>query len=74
MPVITKRPSAENDLFDIWDYIADDSEARARASFRTISGTAIYGILSFTPQPTRPGLKNCGGSGPGSGKRGNETC
>lgn len=31
MPVIIKRPSAENDLFEIWDYIADDSEARADA-------------------------------------------
>ncbi|MCX7096375.1 MAG: type II toxin-antitoxin system RelE/ParE family toxin [Methylococcales bacterium] len=29
MPIIVKRPLAKADLADIWDYIADDSEARA---------------------------------------------
>ncbi len=29
MPVIVKRPRAKTDLADIWEYIADDSEARA---------------------------------------------
>lgn len=29
MPIIVKRPRAKADLAEIWDYIADDSEARA---------------------------------------------
>lgn len=29
MPAIVKRPRAKTDLAEIWDYIADDSEARA---------------------------------------------
>lgn len=31
MPVIVKSPRAESDLVEIWDFIADDSEARADA-------------------------------------------
>ena len=30
MPVIIKLPRAKSDLVEIWDYIADDSEARVR--------------------------------------------
>lgn len=44
MPVIIKRPRAKIDLIEIWDYIADDSEARADAfidridqKFRTLA-------------------------------------
>ncbi len=29
MPVIVERPRAKSDLAEIWDYIADDTEARA---------------------------------------------
>jgi len=29
MPVISKRPRAQSDLAEIWDYIADDSEPAA---------------------------------------------
>jgi len=29
MPTIIKLPRAKSDLVEIWDYIADDSEARA---------------------------------------------
>lgn len=36
MPVIIKRPCARTDLIEIWDYIADDSEARADAFIDTI--------------------------------------
>ena len=36
MPVIIKLPRAKNDLVEIWDYIADDSEARADAFVDTI--------------------------------------
>ena len=36
MPVIIKRPSAKNDLVEIWDYIADDSEAQADAFIAAI--------------------------------------
>ena len=36
MPVIIKRPRARSDLAEIWDYIADDSEARADAFIDTI--------------------------------------
>lgn len=31
MAVIVKSPRAKRDLLEIWDYIADDSEARADA-------------------------------------------
>lgn len=31
MLAISKRPKARSDLIEIWDYIADDSEARADA-------------------------------------------
>jgi toxin ParE1/3/4 len=31
MPAVHLRPRARNDIFDIWDYIADDSEAQADA-------------------------------------------
>ncbi len=36
MPVILKRPSALSDLVEIWEYIAEDSEARADAFVETI--------------------------------------
>jgi len=36
MSVIIKRPRALSDLAEIWDYIADDSEARADAFVGTI--------------------------------------
>jgi toxin ParE1/3/4 len=36
MPVIVKRPRAKADLSEIWDYIADDCEARADAFIDTI--------------------------------------
>jgi toxin ParE1/3/4 len=36
MPVIIKRPRAQSDLAEIWDYIADDSEAQADAFVETI--------------------------------------
>jgi Arc/MetJ-type ribon-helix-helix transcriptional regulator len=29
MPVMIERPRAKSDLVEIWDYIAEDSEARA---------------------------------------------
>jgi toxin ParE1/3/4 len=29
MPRVTRRPLAETDIFEIWDYIADDSLAAA---------------------------------------------
>lgn len=36
MPIIVKTPKAKNDLVEIWDYIADDSETRADAFIETI--------------------------------------
>jgi toxin ParE1/3/4 len=36
MSVIIKRPRALSDLTEIWDYIADDSEARADSFVATI--------------------------------------
>lgn len=36
MPVIVKWPFALLDVAEIWDYIADDSEARANAFINTI--------------------------------------
>jgi toxin ParE1/3/4 len=38
MPVIVKLPRAKSDLVEIWDYIADDSEARADAFIETVDG------------------------------------
>lgn len=38
MSVIIKRPRAKSDLAEIWDYIADDSEARADTFVDTIDG------------------------------------
>jgi toxin ParE1/3/4 len=29
MPTIFKRPQARNDLYDIWEYIAEDSDVLA---------------------------------------------
>jgi toxin ParE1/3/4 len=52
MPVILKRPRAKSDLVEIWDYIADDSEARADAfldridqKFRTLAQRPGIGRL-----------------------------
>lgn len=36
MPVIVKLPRAKTDLVEIWDYIADDSEAQADAFVEVI--------------------------------------
>jgi toxin ParE1/3/4 len=36
MPLIVKLPRAQCDLIEIWDYIADDSEARADSFIDTI--------------------------------------
>jgi plasmid stabilization system protein ParE len=36
VPAIVKRPRARSDLAEIWDYIADDSEARADAFVKII--------------------------------------
>jgi toxin ParE1/3/4 len=36
MPVIIKLPRAKSDLVEIWDYIADDSEARADDFIETV--------------------------------------
>lgn len=36
MPVIVKLPRAKTDLVEIWDYIADDSEAHADAFIETV--------------------------------------
>jgi len=58
MPVITQRPRARDDLAAIWDYIADDSEARADAfidtvngKFRTLAGQPAMGRLRDELKP-----------------------
>ena len=50
MPIIVKLPRAKSDLVEIWDYIADDSEARADGfietidrRFQTLAGRANMG-------------------------------
>lgn len=50
MPIITKRPKAKSDLTEIWDYIADDSEAQADkfldrvdSTIRTVASTPYMG-------------------------------
>lgn len=52
MPVIIKSPRAKSDLVEIWDYIAEDSEARADAfidridkKFRTLAQRPGMGRL-----------------------------
>ena len=52
MPVIVKRPRAKSDLAEIWDYIADDTEARADAfvekidrKFQTLAARPLIGRL-----------------------------
>jgi toxin ParE1/3/4 len=38
MAIVVKRPRAELDLLDLWDYIADDSFDRADAFLDRIEG------------------------------------
>ena len=52
MPVIVRSPRAKSDLVEIWDYIAEDSEARADAfidridkKFRTLAQRPGMGRL-----------------------------
>jgi len=47
MPVIIKRPRAKSDLVEIWDYIAEDSEARADSFLDRIDKK--FGILAQRP-------------------------
>lgn len=51
MPVIIKRPRAQIDLAEIWEYIADDSEARADAFIETIDQK--YKALAARPNMGR---------------------
>lgn len=52
MPKIIKRPRAKSDLAEIWDYIAEGSEARADAFVETI-GQKLQ-ILAERPNIGRP--------------------
>ena len=52
MPVIVKRPRAQSDLAEIWDYIAEDTEARADAfvekidqKFQALAARPLIGRL-----------------------------
>jgi toxin ParE1/3/4 len=45
MPVIIKLDRAKSDLVEIWDYIADDSEARADA-FVDMIDQKLQGLAS----------------------------
>jgi toxin ParE1/3/4 len=47
MAIILKRPRAEADLFEIWDYIADDSETRADDFIDSVSRK--FAILAERP-------------------------
>lgn len=38
MAIVIKRPRAELDLLDIWDYIADDTQERANEFLDRIEG------------------------------------
>ena len=46
MPRVTRRPPAEADILEIWDYIADDSVARVAADLLPIRvfGAADQGV------------------------------
>ncbi len=52
MSQILKRPRAKSDLVEIWDYIAENSEARADAFIQTI-GQKLQ-ILAERPNIGRP--------------------
>ncbi len=52
MPVITQRPRAREDLAEIWDYIADDSAARADAFIDTVNGK--FRALAGQPEMGHP--------------------
>jgi toxin ParE1/3/4 len=62
MAVILKRPRAADDLIEIWDYIADDSVARADAfiddadaKFRLL---AEQPMLGRSREELAPGLRS----------------
>jgi toxin ParE1/3/4 len=62
MPIIVKRPKALNDLTQIWDYIADESEERADAFIATIDGKfqtlSQYPAMGRRREDLAPGLRS----------------
>lgn len=59
MPIIVKRPRANADLAEIWDYIADDSEVRADSfidhideKFNTLAQCQVLGVCVMKWQKT----------------------
>ena len=62
MPVILKRPRAVDDLMEIWDYIADDSIARADAFIDDVDARlqllAQQPMLGRSREELAPGLRS----------------
>lgn len=62
MPVVLLRPRARDDITDIWDYIADDSELQADAFVDRLD--AKFQLLARQPELGRvreelsPGLRS----------------
>ena len=52
MPIIVKSPRAKTDLAELWDYIADDSEARADEFIETLDRK--FCTLAGQPSIGRP--------------------
>jgi toxin ParE1/3/4 len=52
MPVVIKLPRAKNDLVEIWDYIADDSEAHVDAFIDMIDQKLL--TLASNPRHGQP--------------------
>ena len=62
MPQVTRRPLAETDILEIWDYIADDNPAaadrwvdRLDAQFRTL---ATQPMMGRTRNELAPGVRS----------------
>lgn len=62
MPVVIRYPRAQDDIVEIWDYIADDSEAQADAFVDRLD--AKFQLLAQQPELGRvreelaPGLRS----------------
>lgn len=62
MPQVSLRPLAENDILDIWDYIADDSPAAADNWIDRLDGQfqllATQPLMGRTRDDLAPGVRS----------------
>ncbi len=50
MPRVTRRPLAETDILEIWDYIAEDSPATSIGGGAKNTGLGVGVTLGVTPK------------------------